>query len=267
MVGPERLDGRVSVVTGAAGGLGAAVAERLAELGSHLVLLEPRPKRLDDLAARLSAGGTRVLAPACDIADPKAVATAASMVAETFGRCDVLVNNAGILPPATPLEEVRLVDWDRVIGINLRGTFLCTQAFGRAMLAAGSGSIVNIASIAASLPNASGAYAASKGAILSLTRQTAVEWGPRGLRANAVTPGLIRTPLSQAFYDNPVVHSARRAAVASRRIGTPEEVANAVAFLASDAASYINGQEIVVDGGFGRTALASLQLPAGASAG
>jgi NAD(P)-dependent dehydrogenase (short-subunit alcohol dehydrogenase family) len=246
---PGALQGRVAVVTGAGGGLGGAIVAQLAAMGAIVVPLDLR--ELPVAAGQMSL--------ACDIASEPAVQAAAQAVHERFGRCDVLVNNAAILPDPVPLEEISEALWSRVMDINVKGAFLCAKHFGGLMLAAGSGSIVNLSSIAAASPNAMGAYGPSKAAILALTRQIAVEWGPRGLRANAVSPGLVRTPMSEPFYANPENHAQRTAKVASRRIGVPADVASVIGFLASDAAAYLNGQEVTVDGGFMHTTLMALQ--------
>tara|TARA_R110002020_G_scaffold109430_16_gene253179 strand:+ start:44279 stop:45055 length:777 start_codon:yes stop_codon:yes gene_type:complete len=247
----DALLGRTAVLTGAAGGLGGGIARSLAEMGANLVLLDLKQTSLDLEGDHLSLS--------CDLADADAVAEAAVRVKDHFGRCDILVNNAAILSSPTHLDTMEIAEWDRVMAINLRGAMLCARAFGSSMLEANYGSIVNIASIAATTPNTTTAYGPSKAAILALTRQIAVEWGPRGIRANSVSPGLVRTPMSEAFYSNPAKYEARASRVASRRIGSPEDIASVVSFLASDASSYVNGQEIVVDGGFGHTALMEMQ--------
>jgi NAD(P)-dependent dehydrogenase (short-subunit alcohol dehydrogenase family) len=176
-----------------------------------------------------------------------------------FGRCDILVNNAGIMAPVIPLEELPVATWDKVMSVNLRGSFLCAKHLVRMMLAQKSGAIINIASIGARVPNDIGPYGPSKAGVLGLTHQMAVEWGPRGVRANSVSPGMIRTPMSEHFYQNEKLHQGRIKVVPTGRIGRPEDIADAIAFLASDAASYMNGQDIIVDGGFMRTALMSVQ--------
>ncbi|MDQ8732876.1 SDR family oxidoreductase, partial [Bradyrhizobium sp. LHD-71] len=171
---------------------------------------------------------------------------------EALGPASILVNNAGTLR-AGSLDTLSLSDWQANLSLNLTGYFRCAQAFGAQMLKQANGAIVHIASVAAHSPqNHSGAYSTSKAAVAMLSQQLATEWGPRGVRSNVVSPGLIRTPMTQAMYDTPGVLEARRAVVPRRRIGEPEDIANAVVFLASDRADYINGAEIVVDGGFAR---------------
>jgi NAD(P)-dependent dehydrogenase (short-subunit alcohol dehydrogenase family) len=256
-----RLDGRVAVVTGAAGGIARGIVERLARLGAHLVLLDINDAGLAALPPWLSAEGRRVLAMHCDVSDPHAVAAAADRVAREFDGCDLLVNNAGVLPAASSIEGQSVQAWDDSMAVNVRGVFLCTQQFGQFMLRRHGGSIVNIASIGAQTPNASPPYAAAKAAVIAFTRQTAVEWGPRGVRANSVSPGFVRTPLSEHMYATTNMAQVRSAMVPVRRLGMPTDIAGVVAFLLSDAAAYVNGQDLQVDGGFLQTTLMQAQLP------
>jgi NAD(P)-dependent dehydrogenase (short-subunit alcohol dehydrogenase family) len=185
----------------------------------------------------------------CDIADPQSVA-AAEHAARAIGPCDILVNNAGMLLPGS-LATVPLEEWNRLLSVNLTGYLLCAQAFGKAMIERGRGAIVHTASIAGSNAQGfSGAYSVSKAGVLMLSRQLAVEWGPHGVRSNVMSPGLVRTPMSEKFYQDPSVAERRAAAIPVGRIGTPEDMAQVVLFLASDRAEFVNGQEIIVDGGF-----------------
>ena len=230
-----------AVVTGAGRGIGMAVAEVLEGEGYEVFRLDLEP-------------GPGIWE--CDVAEPAAVERAA----DAIGPVDVLVNNAGIWRFAR-LEEVDPGEFQRVLDVNLRGTFHCTRYFGAPMLGKG-GVIINVASIAASVVGSgAGAYSASKAGVVALTMQTAISWGPRGVRCNAVAPGLIATPGTADIYDDPARRAARATAVPSRRIGTPGDVAGLIAFLASDAASYINGQTIYVDGGLSAALLELLPRP------
>jgi NAD(P)-dependent dehydrogenase (short-subunit alcohol dehydrogenase family) len=197
---------------------------------------------------QISQTGAEGLALSCDVADPGSLEAARDVVRRRFGDAQLLVNNAAIRRPGA-LETLSLADWNALLSVNLTGYFLCAQAFGRAMLAAGEGGLVHIASQAAVLAHpASGAYSVGKAGVNMLSRQLAVEWGPRGVRSNAVHPGFVHT--GQALYTQPGVTERRSAAVPMRRIGQPEDTAHAVLFLASPLATYVNGAELAVDGGF-----------------
>ncbi len=149
------------------------------------------------------------------------------------------------------LEDLSLAEWNAVLSVNLTGYFLCAQIFGRHMRKLGRGSLVHVASIAGSHAQAqSGAYSVSKAGVIMLSRQLASEWGPQGIRSNVVSPGMVITPMSQSFYDTPGVTERRTAVVPARRIGMPQDIADAILFLASDRSSYVNGDEITVDGGY-----------------
>lgn len=244
-----QLGGQVCVVTGAAGGIGASIAQTLVEAGARVALLDREADRTIALAERLRGSGGDVVAIACDIGDCASVAQAVEHVQRDLGAANVLVNNAGLLR-AGGIETIDLDAWNAMLQVNLTGYMLCSQAFGRAMLARGAGAIVHVASIAARHPQThSGAYSASKAAVAMLARQLAAEWGPRGIRSNTVCPGMIRTPLSESFYADGDIEARRSAMTASRRIGRPDDIANVVAFLASPRAAYVNGAELVVDGG------------------
>lgn len=255
----KSLAGRYAVVTGAAGAIGAAIARQLAADGAALALVDLSGEGLQALQSTLSSTGVEVLSVEADLGQESAVEKAMDKVTTFFGQCDILVNNVGVLPRATSFEHLTSDIWDRTFAVNLKSAFLCSRGFGRLMLDRRSGCIVNIGSSAATLPNSSAAYAISKAALLALSRQVAVEWGPRGVRSNVVSPGFIRTPLSEHFYADNETRTMRELTVPLRRIGTVEDVARVVAFLASDAASYINGQELIVDGGQMQTALMLLQ--------
>ena len=245
------LQGRVAVVTGAAGGLGIGICGQLRAAGASVV-------QADIGYPATAAEAEGVLSLHCDIGEPASVAALAEQVRSRFGRCDVLVNNAGITASPVALHELSTELWDRIFRVNLRGALLCAQALVPMMFEQRTGSIVNVASIAAQVPTRVGAYGPTKAALRALTHQMAVEWGPRGLRANSVSPGMIRTPLSEAHYRDDAVMQSRVSRIPARRIGRPEDIGSVVAFLASDASAYVNGQDIVVDGGFLKAGLANL---------
>lgn len=247
----EALQGRVAVVTGAAGGLGLAMCRHLQAMGAKVV-------QVDIGCAATPAETDGMLAVQCDIADPASIAAMADVVRSRLGRCDVLVNNAAISAAPVQLEAFPVALWDRMLQVNLRGALLCAQALVPMMFERQAGSIVNVASIAAQVATRVGAYGTSKGAMLALTHQMAVEWGPRGLRANSISPGMIRTPLSEVHYRDEAKLQSRISSIPARRLGLPSDVADAVCFLASDASTYINGQDIAVDGGFLKASLANL---------
>ncbi|RKP56055.1 SDR family NAD(P)-dependent oxidoreductase [Pararobbsia silviterrae] len=245
------LEGQICVVTGGAGGIGRAIGATLADAGGRIALLDLDAAHCENAAQALRDHGHDALAVQCDISDPASVQHAAAFVEAQLGPVGVLVNNAGLLR-AAGIEDIGLEAWNATLSVNLTGYMLTSQAFGRGMLARGRGSIVHVSSIAALNPQTwSGAYSPSKAAISMLSRQLAAEWGPRGVRSNSVCPGMIRTPLSAAFYADPDVEAGRRAMTASRRIGEPADIADVVAFLASARSGYVNGAELSVDGGLG----------------
>lgn len=241
------LTGKVAVVTGAAGGIGRAIAASFVEAGTAVALLDLDAAGCTALARDLRAKGGAAFATGCDTADEASVAAAAAAVTAEFGGCDILVNNAGVLRPGA-LSGLPIAEWNALLAINLTGYLVSAQAFRPGMRAGGA--LVHIASIAASNPQPrSGAYSPSKAAVAMLSRQLALEWGPEGIRSNVVSPGLIRTPMSERFYQDADVRQRREAMLPIRRIGTPQDIADAVLFLASPRASYVNGAEILVDGG------------------
>src|SRR5438128_7961641 len=244
------LSGRVCVVTGGGGGIGRAVALNLARAGARVAAIDLDERGLEVTASELRDLGAKPFTARCDTSNPESVAAAAEAIEKTFGPCSVLVNTAAVLRPGG-LENLSLAEWNAVLSINLTGYFLCAQIFGRHMRKLGRGSLVHVASIAGShAQGQSGAYSVSKAGVIMLSRQLANEWGPHGIRSNVVSPGMVITPMSQSFYDTPGVTERRAAVVPMRRVGMPQGRADAILFLASDRSSYVNGDEITVDGGY-----------------
>jgi NAD(P)-dependent dehydrogenase (short-subunit alcohol dehydrogenase family) len=256
------LRGKICVVTGAGGGIGRAVALGLAGAGAQVVLMDRQTENLGATAEAVTgAGGDPCLTLSCDVSDPASVAEAARRSEAAVGPCDVLVNNAGLLRPGA-LETMELAEWNALLSVNLSGYFLCAQAFGRQMRAHGGGAIVHVASIAGSHPQGfSGAYSVSKAGVVMLSRQIATEWGAAGIRSNVVSPGMVETPMSEAFYAAPGVRERRSAVVPRGRIGQPQDIADAILFLASKRADYVNGDEITVDGGYTRMIMSLVPRP------
>jgi NAD(P)-dependent dehydrogenase (short-subunit alcohol dehydrogenase family) len=251
------LAGKVCAVTGAGGGIGRAVALAMAEAGAQPVLLDRDPATCQETATMLAGIGIQAPCIACDVSDPASVTAAA----KAAGPCDVLVNNAGVLQPG-PLSTLSLEDWNKLMSVNLTGYFLCAQAFGAAMLERQSGAIVHIASIAGRHPQAaSGAYSVSKAGVVMLSQLLAIEWGPMGVRSNVVSPGLVRTPMSETFYQTPGVMERRAKAVPIGKVAVPKDIADVVVFLASARAGYVNGEDICSDGGFGRVLMTTVPRP------
>lgn len=259
------LKGAVCVVTGAGGGLGRAIALGLAGAGARIAMLDRSTATAEETLSAIGAIGAEAAIFPCDVTNLASIEAAANACMAQFGPCRVLVNNAALLRPGA-LETLALAEWNAVLSVNLTGYFLCAQAFARQMRPNGGGTMVHIASVAATHAQGfSGAYSISKAGIVMLSRQIALEWGPQGIRSNVVSPGLVLTPMSRAFYADPELKRQREAAVPQGRIGRPEDIADAVLFLASDRAGYVNGEEITVDGGFTRGLMSLIPRPGYAS--
>ena len=244
------LSGRVCVVTGGGGGIGRATAVSLASAGARVAAVDRDERGLEVTQTELRKLGDGHLIVGCDTTSAESVTAASEAIEKSLGPCSVLVNTAAILRPGA-LDTLSLAEWNGVLAVNLTGYFLCAQIFGQQMRKLGRGSLVHVASIAGSnAQGQSGAYSVSKAGVIMLSRQLANEWGPHGIRSNVVSPGMVITPMSQAFYDTPGVTERRSAVVPMRRVGMPQDMADAILFLASDRASYVNGDEIMVDGGY-----------------
>ena len=241
------LENKIALVTGAARGIGQAIAVQLAADGADLALCDVKAEWLADTRAKVKALGRRAEGYAMDVANAAAVGEAVAKVLADFGRIDVLVNNAGITRD-TLLIRMTEEDWDAVLDINLKGAFLTTKAVVKSMMKQRSGAIVNIASVVGIMGNPGQAnYTASKAGLIALTKTTAKEMGSRNIRVNAVAPGFIHTAMTDKLSEP--VKDAMLKMVPLGRLGEPEDVAKAVAFLASDNAAYVNGQTLAVCGG------------------
>ncbi len=242
------FSGEVVLVTGGSRGLGFEIAQAFGVAGAAIVITARREQWLHEAEKQLQAQGIKVFTVICDVADASAVENAVQQTRATCGDIDVLVNNAG-LTWGTPAQDMPLDRWRQVLDANITGTFLMSQAVGRHMLERNKGVIVNIASIAGlsgGQLNTIG-YNASKAAVINMTRALAIEWATHNIRVNAIAPGMFRTRMTEAILQR--AESTVADAMPMKRIGQPGELAPAVLFLASDAASYITGQVLPVDGG------------------
>jgi NAD(P)-dependent dehydrogenase (short-subunit alcohol dehydrogenase family) len=244
------LAGKVAIVTGAGRGIGRAIALGFVEAGATVVLAARSADQLETVAAEVKAGGGRALVVPTDVARADAVERLVTRCTEECGGLDALVNNAGVSPYYKPAERLAEAEWRQVLDVNLTGTFLCCQA-AAAPLAARRGCVVNVVSVGAAvgLPRLA-AYCAAKAGVEALTRVLALEWAARGVRVNALGPAFLATDLTAGLRANPALHQALVDRTPLGRLGAPDEVVGAAIFLASDAASYVTGQTLYVDGGW-----------------
>lgn len=241
------FDGKVAVVTGAARGIGQAIAKRLAEEGADVAVCDLQAEWLNETTEIIQSFGRKALALAVDVGDSEAVNGCIGEVLKVFGRVDILINNAGITKD-TLLVRMSDEDWDAVLRVNLKGTFLFTRAVAKPMMKQRSGSIINIASISGIIGTPGQAnYAASKAGAIALTKSTANELAARGIRVNAIAPGFISSKMTDALSEE--VRKQYLARIPLGRFGTVEDIANAVVFLCSEHSGYMTGQTLNINGG------------------
>lgn len=245
------LSGRVAVVTGSGTGIGFDMATGLAEAGASVVVCARRVERCREAAQQLSALGVRTLALRCDVTNPDEVKAMVEATLAEFGQIDILVNNAGTVWAGSP-EDLALADWEKVLKVNVTGVFLCSQAVGRHMIQRKRGRIINIASVQGLVgkdPKTHNtiSYAASKGAVINFTRDLAIKWAPHNIQVNALAPGFFVTNLNRRHFEK--CGADILATIPMGRVGEATDLKGAAVFLASDAASYVTGHTLVVDGG------------------
>ncbi|RQS68178.1 SDR family NAD(P)-dependent oxidoreductase [Burkholderia sp. Bp8963] len=255
------LSGRTCVVTGGAGGIGSETARQMAAAGAKVAVIDRTEALCTEVVNDIRLAGGAAIAIGCDVADAASVARAAETVCREFGAAQVLVNNAGVGGGGrTALLDASPDEWNRLLSINLTGAFLCAQAFGAQMRDAGhGGTMVHVASIGGDIAIPNGiAYSVSKAGVLMLSKQLCLELAPFGIRSNCVSPGLVRTPMSDAYYQDERRLQARNQAVPSGRIATPKDMAQAILFLSSDRSGYVNGEDLLIDGGLSQVVMANI---------
>jgi NAD(P)-dependent dehydrogenase (short-subunit alcohol dehydrogenase family) len=245
------FSGKVAIVTGAAAGMGLATAQAFAKAGAAVVLADVKEEAVQAEAEKLVAAGHKALAVRCDVSNDAQVAAMVERTVSEFGRLDAAFNNAGVMARIAPTADSTREDWDRVIGINLRGVWSCMKYELQQMERQGSGAIVNNASIGAQTGNPGiASYIASKHGVVGLTRTAALEYVKHGIRVNAVNPGLIDTQIARDVVNgDEQAYAALEQGVPMGRAGRPEEIASAVLWLCSPGASYVVGHALTVDGG------------------
>ena len=244
------LNGKVAVVIGGTSGIGLAIAKGMAEAGADVVPTSRRQDQVDAAAQEIESRGKRSLRVSSDVSDRDSLERVLDEAIKAFGKVDILVNSAGRTKRA-PTIDFTEEDWNNIIDTNLTGTLRAAQVFGRHMLEREYGSIINIASLSSFVALYEvAAYSASKAAVASLTKSLAIEWGQRGVRVNAIAPGVFRTPLNEKLLDETARGREFLVRTPMKRFGDVGELAGAAIFLASDAASFVNGEVLAVDGGF-----------------
>jgi NAD(P)-dependent dehydrogenase (short-subunit alcohol dehydrogenase family) len=248
-----RLDGKVVIITGAASGIGRGTALRLAKEGAAVVAADLNSQGGEAVIGEIASAGGHAVFQHTDVSNELAIKSAVERAVKEYGRLDIMFNNAGLVGAVGPIETVNADDWDRTIAVLLRSVFLGIKYAVEPMRKAGGGSIISTSSVASFLPSLYGAaYAASKGAVISLTRAAALQLGPDRIRVNCICPGVVNTPIWGVMpgMENPaVLEQALAHAQTIPRVGKPEDIANMVLFLASDESQWVTGQAMIVDGG------------------